>query len=164
MNNEALSQRKTYSLHFIVLIALISLLFYGCALPKAQMYQGERVEDRKQAVIRVEQLKEDFSKVGILIVDGEWVFKYITEFSTSNLVGEVYVLPGKHTIVTSMVIRYHFLFEAHTSSNLWLVAEPGGKYVVKTVLKERPVQIQMWIENERTGKPVGGIVGSDDEP
>jgi len=47
MNNKALSQRKTYSLHFIVLIALISLLFYGCVLPKAQMYPGERVEDRK---------------------------------------------------------------------------------------------------------------------
>jgi len=40
---------------------------------------------------------------------------------------------------------------------LWLVAEPGGKYVVKTVLKGR--RVQMWIENERTGKPVGGIVG-----
>jgi hypothetical protein len=109
----------------------------------------------------VEELKEDFSKIGISKVDDEWVFKYITTFSTSDLVSEVYVLPGKHRIVTSMAI-HHFLFTSHARSNLWLVAEPGGKYVVKTVLKGR--RVQMWIENERTGKPVGGIVGSDDEP
>ena len=47
-------------------------------------------------------------------------------------------------------------------ANLWLVGEAGGSYLVK--VDQSGDGVRMWLEDERTGKPVGGARGSADEP
>lgn len=122
------------------------------------MYPGEELEASKQAVIRVHQREDSWGKLGITHVDGNITvnfFKYL--FNGGKWAGEVYVLPGKHKIQAK--IEYPLSF-AH--SQIWLVAEPGETYILKALSKGYAAN--MWLENERTGQPVGGFIGSDDEP
>ena len=70
--------------------------------------------------------------------------------------GEDHVCPLKET-------RTHIVFGAgYAHADLWFVGEAGNSYLV------RPGQtgdgLTVWIEDERTGKPVGGVRGSADEP
>jgi hypothetical protein len=67
---------------------------------------------------------------------------------------QVFLTPGKHTLQVQS-------FTAVV--DLWLVAEPGGQYLVKSG-KSTSRGVPIWIEEERTGKPTGGIKGSADEP
>ncbi len=158
-------------------IILLSFVIFGCAAPKVKMYQGNKVDASQQAIIRttesekkwhmqcdeklflntgqcaVASEEEEQGDVIIVSVDGS----FASLWSLYHGAGEVYVLPGKHTLI----LRMHWdIWE--TTANLWLIVEPGGQYIIKGVAKGRRAWI--WIENERTGQQVGGIVGSDDEP
>jgi len=113
------------------------------------MYPGEALEAGKQAIIRSDN--ETGDHIGIFKVDNK-----ITTLSPIRA-REVSVLPGKHTIF--VIVEYPF---SHASGSLWLIAEPGGRYIVKESSDWR--RVTMWIEDEKTGKKVGGITGSDDEP
>ena len=77
--------------------------------------------------------------------------------SASRGAQAVYMLPGKHTFR----LRYRGPGTTVTA-NLWLVAEAGGSYLIKAAQTGDGVRI--WIEDEKTGKPAGGIRGSPDEP
>ncbi|HEX4895671.1 MAG TPA: hypothetical protein VFV11_05005 [Solimonas sp.] len=70
----------------------------------------------------------------------------------------VILAPGKHTV------RVHFRagFPLEGSAKLWLVAEPGGSYLVHC--DSAGYRFRCWIEDSRSGRPVGGFVGSGDEP
>ena len=48
---------------------------------------------------------------------------------------------------------------SYASATLWFDAEPGVTYLVRQRVKDRGVLL--WIEDTRTGKPVGGIVESE---
>ncbi len=115
------------------------------------MYPGEALMPNQHATIRGDTDSE--GKIGILKVDDKRTISYLRQDGAS----EVYVLPGKHRITVTL----HYAF-THALGELWLVAEPGGRYVVKEISKG--LRAKAWIEDEETGKPVGGVAGSDDEP
>jgi len=72
-------------------------------------------------------------------------------------VTEIKVIPGKHDI------RFKYKMEFGVSiAELWVVTCPGKSYFAKAVAAGAGSLI--WIEDEETGKRVGGIKGSVDEP
>jgi hypothetical protein len=48
------------------------------------------------------------------------------------------------------------------TAHLWFVGEAGGSYLVKA--GQTGDGLKVWIEDEKSGKPVGGVHGSADEP
>jgi hypothetical protein len=110
--------------------------------------------------LRVDQRGRTFAgeRVDIQLVDdkrtlgtGEGIL------SSSSGAQAVYLLPGKHTAR----LRYRGPGAAVTT-NLWFVGEAGGSYVVKA--GQVGDGLKVWIEDEKTGTPVGGVRGSADEP
>lgn len=74
-----------------------------------------------------------------------------------ELVSEVLLRPGKHRVLL------------HAKGKLgcgwayqWFVAEPGKRYIAK--FKFDRLLYKVWIEDVTSGKPVGGLVLSIDEP
>jgi len=141
----------------ILVITILSLaLVSGCAAPKVKMYPGNEVEESQRAVIKAD--KQFSGRIDIYSVDGKKTSNYFATLAHGgNAAVEVYVLPGKHNITAQVryLVSYAFV-------EMWLVAEAGESYVIKA--RSEGFSVTMWIENERTGKPVGGIKGSDDEP
>ena len=131
-------------------VSLIAMIVSGCAAPKGKMYLGEEVEDSKRAVIRSEQWSSGQKIVDIRRVDGKGTGDLLTFFFSGKSAGEVYVLPGKHNIIVEA--RY---VSAYAVADLGLVAEPGEIYVVRA--RTEGYRIKIWIENERTGQPVGTV-------
>lgn len=70
---------------------------------------------------------------------------------------EVKLSPGKHTIGVLVAVGLWYF-----KGDLWLVAEPHGEYELNYHAKDMKVAI--WIIDKKTGLPVGGVKGSDDEP
>jgi hypothetical protein len=141
-------------------IVALLLALAGCAAPVAKMYDGPVLAPSQQVVLRVEQRGRTFAgeRVDIQLVDekrtldtGEGIL------SSSSGAQAVYLLPGKHTLR----LRYRGPGTA-VRANLWLVGEAGGSYLVK--VDQQGDGVRIWIEDEKTGKPVGGVRGSADEP
>ncbi len=154
METRLLSRLNRYLfLCYVISVLLVTLSVCGCAVPGRKMYPGEEVSPDKRAVIRVEQ--QSSGKMSIGLVDKKLARGFFSIFD--QFPEEVYVLPGKHNIIVG--VRFMF---THAGADLWVVAEPNETYVVKFL----PIgdRVRIWIENERTGKPVGGITGSSDEP
>jgi hypothetical protein len=153
-----------------IFIISLSFIVIGCAAsPKNQIYCDSKIDPNKLATIRVyeptkeekkyvpdEESQERKGTVGIWMVDEEYTLHpFVVAFA--NGLGDVCVFPGKHRLHVRASWR-----SGGVRSDIWLVAEQGGKYVIKAVAKHRYAKI--WIEDEKTGEPVGGLVGSDDEP
>jgi len=144
-------------------IALVSgfLLLAACAAPVVQMYEGPTLAPSQQVLVRVEQRGRTFAseRVDIEQVDGKPTLG-TGEGILSAATGAqgVYMLPGKHTLQ----LRYRGPGGARVTAHLWLVAEAGASYLVKGAQMGDGVKI--WIEDEKTGQPVGGVRGSPDEP
>jgi len=142
----------------VLSVILVALAVSGCASTKVKMYPGKEVASNQQATIRTGPLSSSLTTMQIVRVDGKDTADFFAFlFHGGQRAGEVYVLPGKHNILVEM----HLAF-TYAMADLWLVAEPGETYVIKYLSKGYRVRI--WIENERTGRPVGGVTGSDDEP
>jgi hypothetical protein len=136
-----------------ILILLFALTLSGCAGPRVVMYQGPELDASKHATIRaIQQIPQD-GTLSIVSVDGK-----PTDGFFSMMASEVAVLPGKHDLVVSMAYPF-----SYARAKLWLVAEAGERYVVKSRSPSWNT-VAMWIENERTGQPTGGVSGSEDEP
>jgi len=140
--------------------AVAFLAIAGCAAPIAKMYDGPVLAPSQQVVLRVESRGRTFAgeRVDIQQVDdkrtldtGEGIL------SSSSGAQAVYLLPGKHTVR----LRYRGPGSAVTA-NLWFVGEAGSSYLIKA--GEVGDGLKVWIEDEKTGKPVGGVRGSADEP
>lgn len=141
-------------------IALV-LALASCAAPVVQMYEGPTLAPSQQVLVRVDQRGRTMAseRVDIEQVDdkrtlgvGEGIL------STATGAQAVYTLPGKHTLR----LRYRGPGGVRVTANLWLVAEAGGSYLVKAAQTGDGAKI--WIEDEKTGRPVGGVRGSPDEP
>jgi hypothetical protein len=143
-----------------ILLPIGFFLLAGCAAPVVQLYEGPTKDPSQQVILRVEQRGRTFAseRVDIEQVDdkntlgtGEGIL------SSSRGAQAVYLLPGKHTAR----LRYRGPGSTATAS-LWFVGEAGGSYLVKG--GQTGEGIKVWIEDEKTGKPVGGVRGSADEP
>jgi hypothetical protein len=141
-------------------IILLTLALAACAAPVVQLYEGPTLAPSQQVLVRVDQRGRTFAseRVDIEQVDdkrtlgtGEGIL------SASRGAQAVYMLPGKH----SLRLRYRGPGTTVTA-NLWFVGEGGASYVVRAAQVGDGVKV--WIEDEKTGKPVGGIRGSPDEP
>ena len=144
-----------------VIIFLLALTMAGCAASRVVMYDGAEVDSSKHAIIRAdpEQSGRSFStkgRIGIVRVDGSSTTNFFS-YAAHGWAGEVAVLPGKH----EMVVRVDYPL-SYAMGLLWLVAEAGESYVVKA--RSKGYSSFIWIENERTGQPTGGVSGSEDEP
>jgi hypothetical protein len=141
---------------FLSVIALTACV----QAPVTQLYPGPTLATSQHVLVRVDQPGRAFTseRVDIQQVDdkatlstGEGIF------SSASGASAVYVLPGKHTLR----LRYRGPGAAVTA-NLWFVGEAGNSYVVKA--GQTGDGLKVWIEDEKTGKPVGGTRGSADEP
>lgn len=101
---------------------------------------------------------------------GPLMFVGIDKKRTSFSKGYNLLEPGKHTIQISNAFASFGMVSCYL--NLWLVAEAGKKYVVKSecIVEQNKGDntssryFRCWIEDASSGKPVGGFVGSSDEP
>jgi len=151
MNSWELFNHKMSMNGFIVLIIIMSLTIFGCAAPKVKMYPGEKVADSKQAVIKGEIRAKKREVITITKVDGEMTIDYSTHLAGDWWGAvEVYVLPGKHKMVTRTDSDSSYAYGC-----LWVVAEPGETYIVKA--RTEGYRSVMWLENERSGKKIGGV-------
>lgn len=141
------------------LIVLI-LALAGCAAPVVQLYQGPTLAPSQQVILRVEQRGRTFAsaRVDIEMVDDKRTLDLGQEIASGSRGAQaVYMLPGKHTV------RARYRGPGTTAiANLWFVGEAGGSYLVKGGQVGDGVKI--WIEDEKTGQPTGGVRGSPDEP
>ena len=141
-------------------IMVLVVTLAACAAPVVQLYEGPTLASSQQVILRVEQRGRTFvgERVDIEQVDekntlgtGEGIL------SASRGAQAVYLKPGKHTAR----LRYRGPGSTATA-NLWFVGEAGGSYLVKGAQTNEGVKV--WIEDEKTGKPTGGVRGSPDEP
>jgi len=144
----------------IGIVVLLLALAACTTAPVAQMYPGPTLAPSQHVIVRVEQRGRAFSseRVDIQQVDdkatlttGEGIL------SSASGASAVYLLPGKHILQ----LRYRGPGAAVTA-HLWLVGEAGGSYLVKA--GQTGDGLKVWLEDEKTGKPVGGVRGSADEP
>jgi hypothetical protein len=146
-------------MRFAILTLVLALA--GCAAPVVQMYEGPTLAPSQQVLVRVDQRGRTMAseRVDIEQVDGKRTLG-VGEgiLSTATGAQAVYMLPGKHTLQ----LRYRGPGGVRVTAHLWLVAEAGGAYLVKAAQTGDGAKI--WIEDEKTGKPVGGVRGSPDEP
>ena len=143
-------------------ILLISafLTLAGCAAPVVQLYEGPTKESSQHVVLRVDQRGRTFAgeRVDIQQVDGKATLSFGEGIlSSSSGAQAVYLLPGKHTVQ----LRYRGPGSAVTA-HLWFVGEAGGSYLIKA--GQTGDGLKVWIDDEKTGKPTGGVSGSADEP
>lgn len=141
-------------------IAVLLLALAACAAPVAQMYDGPTLAPSQHVVLRSEARGRTFvgERVDIQLVDDKPTLKTAEGIlSSSSGAQAVYLLPGKHTLR----LRYRGPGAAVTA-NLWFVGEAGNSYLVKA--GQTGDGLKVWIEDEKTGKPVGGVRGSADEP
>jgi hypothetical protein len=142
-------------------LAILLLALAGCASPVRQMYEGPTLATSQQVILRVEDRGRTFAgeRIDIQQVDdrntldtGEGIF------SSSTGAQAVYLLPGKHTVRA----RYRKRGGTAVTANLWFVGEAGGSYIIRA--GETGDGVKVWIEDEKAGKPTGGVRGSPDEP
>ena len=141
---------------FLSVLALV-----GCApAPVTQVYPGPTLAPSRHVIVRVDLRGRAFAsqRIDIEQVDDKPTLATAEGImSSSSGAQAVYMLPGKHTLR----LRYRGPGTA-VRANLWLVGEAGGSYLVK--VDQQGDGVRMWIEDEKTGKPAGGVRGSADEP
>jgi hypothetical protein len=130
---------------------MISTLLTGCAT-----YQPPNLPREQTAVLSLLGSGRFLQMIEFKYVDGK-------PLTTASALGfskarrPVVLAPGKHKVA----VRYlSGLSEGYTE--LWLIAEPGGFYELPC--RSEGYKFICWIQDKETKKPVGGRVGSDDEP
>lgn len=147
-----------------VSIALVTFLTTACVAPHVKMYEGsDLIKNEAVAVI-----KSNEALVGIVSVDGRSTMGFFELWGRNMIDGtatrketkharSVEVAPGKRTLA----VQYDG-YGVYARGHLWLLAEAGQTYTLNSVLGDRTVRF--WIVDNATGRRVGGIEGSDDEP
>lgn len=140
----------------ILLVILFGAALAGCAELELRTYPGDAVDPSKEVVIEaVYEHRSEAGRIYIAKLDDVRIDEYPGGPRGTIGAHRVYTLAGKH--------RVSIVLSGYTGqANLWLVAEPGETYLVKLYYGVQHKRV--WIENKRTGKLTGGVVGSDDEP
>jgi len=136
-------------IHSLVMLAL-AVTLVGCATTQS-LYRPPEGTLGSLALLKTSE-----QPLVIFMVDGlptmtqmQWAFyKYPPQ---------VVVTPAKHTVRVMYVMH-----SASSRMDLWFIAEKGAHYILKQETANS--KLRFWIEDFATGKEVGGIVGSDDEP
>jgi hypothetical protein len=156
----------------IFTLAILVLTLVGCATNSADLNYstyGDKQVDASQ--IAIANVIEPTNGDNLICsqVDGVGVgdsLQFLKLVGTTHIVGHVSMLPGKH------VLYMRYIYPAGAFNNLytgdfyiWLVAEAGKKYYVhgERIGNHGIVKGRVWI-TDSDGNPVGGIVGSSDEP
>lgn len=142
----------------------VTFLINGCAtFPPYKAYTDEATAKSELAYLKCDsQHNHDLlggldQRLYISKIDNEGTFSFFYSIISNQMFPEsAYVLPGRHYIS----INYRNL-NWYANGQLWLDAEKGETYIVRKAMKN--YEIRFWIENERTGKLVGGIPGGEPE-
>lgn len=145
---------------WLVLALLLPVTVTAKDLKVHKGYEGADPPEDQLVHLKVSQDTDRrilFARQGLRIasVDGKSTGNW---WDTSIVVDEILLKPGKHRIgyvATS-------LNGGSAVLGLWFVAEPGKSYATRT--EGTQFYVRLWIEDVETGKRVGGIVGSEDEP
>jgi hypothetical protein len=142
----------------ILAISVVSVLLSSCQqrqfLTKT-LYTGSFNKEEVSVLKTKKYPNPREPQLQIFNVDGKDLRNNI--YYNLNTITEIRVLPGKHTVTF-----YFNTMKGFTYSKLWFVAEAGKEYIAKAEVSLMGVRI--WIEEVGTGKLVGGISGSEDEP
>ena len=131
---------------------LIPLFLAACAV-----YQPPTLPPDQLATLSFEQKPNGIFSAGSVAlhkIDGKepssttWLVRHRSPLSIN---------PGKHNIELSYVVG-----TSYGHMKLWFVATPGNSYIVRG--DSSGYSFKLWVEEEQTGKRVGGIAGSSDEP
>jgi hypothetical protein len=142
----------------LLVTLLLVLVVFGCttSYPKVRMYGGDELAPDKYATVRAERKENEIVSIGR--VDCEATQGVLARlFNGGHWADEVAILPGKHRLILQSVRD-----GLRSVGGVWVVAEAGERYVVHT--QAIGYEVHMWVEHERTGRAVGGRVGSADEP
>lgn len=139
---------------------LLSVLFLtaGCEPPALKhCYPGLQRPTSELALIKSTGLRDDLFQKRIYgsfvtAIDGKSSAGFLQNHPES-----LYVTPGKHVLDIYYNDVVHF-----AKGELWLVAEPGKTYLLITIKKG--YGCIFFFQEEDSGKTVGGIKGSVDEP
>ena len=138
-------------------LLLFSFVLAGCStVPYFKAYKGEKEID-ELAVLKGETKGEK----GFFVSTREHTYiSYVSNMPTHKFFDPVpeniLVEPGRHYLQ----VNYRGP-KGEAFSKVWLDAERGKTYIVKA--KEKGGRAFFWIEDEETGKPVGGIPGGEPE-
>ena len=137
-------------------LILLGSLVAGCgSTAPFKAYDGETRKVETLALIKGETMDAEgtlfpeITTIAILEVDNKATSSSFFEESQSVLVE-----PGRRYL---KVLFIHALSRA--SGRLWLDAEMGKTYIVKSLSNYHSVVF--WIEDEKTGEKVGGIPGGE---
>ena len=124
--------------------------------PTAKMYPGPQLDKNIESTIITTTAARtwDELRIRIILVDGKSALNFFKAMYYGNAT-EVKVAPGKHDIRLSYSAGFQYI------GDFWLVTCPGKTYIAKA---DAEYGVKMWIEDAETGKKVGGVKGSADEP
>lgn len=120
----------------------ISMLLFFCGCTTKVTYEGARLAATEEVKLLGE--KSGLGHVTVITVDGEYTPSFSAGVSTA------YLKPGRHSIT----IQWN-LYTAIAQANLWFDAAPGHSYQARASRREG--RLRLWIEDQQTGQPVGGI-------
>jgi hypothetical protein len=150
--------KPAHPILFLSFFAAVSSAFAGePEIYKA--YDGPDVPIEQQVVLKVTQNYPGFHliekpEVGLFAYDGKRMGSFLSSVKHAD---EYHFLPGKH-VVAFRVKRGTML----GYTNLWFVGVAGKTY--STQLETSVFRYDLWLQDDATGKPVGGKQGSRDEP
>ena len=134
-----------------LVVLLLSSVLYGCTL-----YVPPDAADRTSATVTIVQPKSRLTRVAISRID-EKLTSPRAALAPTAISNQYRISAGKHTFQ----IRFMQGMSEGTIA-LWLVAEPGREYRLHT--QDAGYRFTAWFEDAATQLPVGGVVGSSDEP
>jgi hypothetical protein len=156
-------KRDYFLLNKIFGVFLLGFVAAGCgALHNYKAYEGEARKVEELAVIKGESriregsLDKNYRDIDHILVQIATVDNKQTSWMFSRMPQSVLVEPGRRSIV----VRYKN-GESYAFGRLWLNAEMGKTYIVKTHIKNYSIIFR--VEDEQTGENVGVNPGSEPE-
>jgi hypothetical protein len=132
-------------------------LLAGCAARHMQAYPGERRAANEVSVLTVSRMR-NHAKISITRIDETSGYNFISDVVMGrNGAVSVAVLPGKHTVKAHIQMG-----SAYVDGAVWWISQAGRNYELRGSFIGYDATIQ--VIDLKTGRPVGGVVGSADEP
>jgi hypothetical protein len=144
-----------------LLLAGVGLGLCGCASPRTYTQPGASGEHGRSAKVICESdhthsiLQGLNQKVFIAAIDGKTTSTLTGALTDTEPFAEIaYVTPGRHYLDLKYSHLNHFAW-----GKVWFDAEAGGNYIVRR--KIEGYSVMLWVQDQQSGKPVGGIPGGE---